>query len=127
MVVKNPVIDHIENLRVKEYSYKNGKDIQLICRPYKEKELIDLTKKIEMLKEANFPHTKLKQMYESLYRGFNQAILDYCFLLTRLPEDARKVLKDEFLAKLIYFPWKQKDHFFTTEFLDIIEIYDFIE
>ena len=126
LVIKNPVVGNILSLRKKDYTGMNSHSVNLINRPYTFDDLEMLVQKAHKLKAENFPKTKLKYMYESLFKDFNQATLDYCLLLTKLPQNIRNVLITNFLVECELYPWKLKDDVYTTDILDMIELYDFI-
>jgi len=81
MVIKGAIPYEVMHIRDNELTYpgEDGFKIRLFQKPYTTNELRRLVNKIHKLKkEGRFPHSRLKQMYESLFRGKNQAILDYC-------------------------------------------------
>ncbi|MDR4497174.1 MAG: hypothetical protein MRK02_04505 [Candidatus Scalindua sp.] len=130
MVIKNSVHDTVPDIRENnlEYESEDGYRLRLFQRPYTTDSLGSLIKKISRLKnEGKFPRSRLKQMYKSLFRGKNQAMLDYCLLLSRLDKDtSRKVMMDDFFAWCDLFPWLKRDDGLETPFLDLIELYDYI-
>ncbi|KHE92470.1 MAG: hypothetical protein K8F52_08795 [Candidatus Scalindua rubra] len=131
MVIKNPIHHEVFNMRENEMTYwsEERERLQLFQRPYTTENLKDIINKIKRLKyenEGTFPRSRLKQMYQSLFRGKNQAMLDYCLLLSRLDKDTRWIMKDAFFTCCDLFPWQRTDDGLETPFLDIIELYDFI-
>jgi len=142
MVLKGALLQDVKEMRRSELSYNSDNpskelDLKLYQRPYTIAKLDDLICWVRKFKESNFPHNKLKSMYEALYRGMSQAILDYVLITKRLPDSSvqneltpKKVMM-EFWKKwdrgLNLFPWKKKENEFSTPFLDLIELYDFVE
>ncbi len=130
MINKGALLNEVNDIRDEEYSYSADdiSKINLLQRPYKTKDLNNLIQKISNLKNSKFPHSRLKQMYKSLFRGKNQAMLDYCLLLSRLDEKtSRKIIKEEFFDECGLFPWVKTSRGLETPFVDLIELYDFVE
>lgn len=131
MVIKNPIHDEVLDIRKNKMSYRSedGSRLRLFQRPYTTDSLRILIKKICRLKnEGKFPRSRLKQMYKSLFRGKNQAMLDYCLLLSRLDKDTSHwVMMDEFFKCCDLFPWQSTDDGLETPFLDMIELYDYVK
>jgi CRISPR-associated protein Cmr2 len=145
MVLKGALLQDVKEMRQRELSYFSDDqvtgepDIKLYQRPYTTTNLHKLINWIRKLKSCGFPRNKLKAMYESLYRGIWQASLDYIMILSRLPlsseadvltSSARKAIMDftkEWDGGLDIFPWKKNKSGFETPFLDMIELYDFVE
>lgn len=131
MVIKGSIPSEVKYIRDNELTYhgEDGVKIRLFQKPYTTDGLRKLVDKIHKLKEeGKFPHSRLKQMYESLFRGKNQAILDYCLLLSRLDKDtSQKVIKEEFFRECDLFPWIRTEKGLETPFMDLIELYDYIE
>jgi len=142
MVLKGALLQDVKEMRRSELSYdsdnpKKELDLKLYQRPYTIDKLDDLICWIRKFKKSNFPHNKLKSMYEALYRGMSQAMLDYVLITKRLSQSSdpneltpKKVMLEfweNWECGLNMFPWKEKDNEFCTPFLDLIELYDFVE
>lgn len=144
MVLKGSVLNNLREIREKEFSYSSDNnihedknDLRLYQRPYTTEQLAELLGWIREFKKSQFPANKLRTMYESLYRGKQQAILDYLFITIRLSDSARndiaprKVFRDfrsNWKGGAQIFPWWELgNETFDTPFIDIIELYDFID
>lgn len=137
MVIKGAFLKDIQEMREKELSYFSDDyhgtepNIKLYQRPYTTYELAEIVRKIRRLKgdEGVCPKNKLISMYSALFRGKAQATLDYLTILNRLDKNrARKVIMEEFFTNYDLFPWIKKDNDkLETQFLDLIELYDFID
>ncbi len=129
MVIKNPIQSKVFDMRINEMIYKSedNRELRLFQRPYTTEQLSEIVEKIRTLKyEGKFPRSRLKQMYQSLFRGKNQAMLDYCMLISRLDKDCRTVMMEEFFECCDLFPWQSTTDGLETPFLDVIELYDYI-
>jgi cellobiose-specific phosphotransferase system component IIA len=139
MVLKGSVLQEIKDTREREFSYKSddGKELRLYQRPYTTDQLGKLLDQIRRFKENDFPTNKLRTMYESLYRGKQQAMLDYLFIASRLSKSASNKIppREIFLnfgcewkcGSKIFPWWKSDDGSFDTPFIDMIELYDFVD
>jgi len=141
MVLKGALLQDVKEMRSSELSYSSDahpgySDLILYQRPYNIDKLNELINWIRRFKKSGFPRNKLKSMYESLYRGKGQATLDCLLITSRLPqftdggESPRKVMLDFWKEDgLEPFPWKpgEVNGKYVTPFLDLIELYDFIE
>jgi hypothetical protein len=61
-----------------------------------------------------------------------QATLDYLLIISRLEKNgkARKVMETSWHnwdGGLDKFPWKKKDNEYVTPFIDLIELYEFVD
>lgn len=139
MVLKGALLQELNEMRQKELSYVPDSrvgSIKLYQRPYTTEDLRELIKWVKEFKSSRFPNNKLKSMYESLYRGKAQAMLDYLLMISRLPKSdngnksPRDVILDfkcKWKGGTKYIPWwKSNVVSYETPFIDLIEIYDFI-
>jgi hypothetical protein len=86
-------------------------------RPYAVAEIEKLVQHVRELKQLGLPSGRLKQLHKSLMRGKQQALLDYCLMLTRVTEEQGRYLRKEF-------PPQHGGLLFLLP--EMIEIYDFI-
>lgn len=94
-------------------------------RPYSLPDMEKLISDIKNLKIAKFPNNKLNRLYQSLFKGHNQSILEGCYLRSRLEVKHKKLIDPLNSDK---FPWEETDHSkYTTHIGDIKELYEFIE
>lgn len=138
MVLKGALLQDVKEMRESELSYHSDDymetepNLKLYQRPYTTEKLGELIKWIKELKQGEFPHNKLKAMYEALYRGKMQATLDYLLIISRLEKNgkARKVMETSWHnwdGGLDRFPWKKTDNEYVTPFIDLIELYEFVD
>lgn len=94
MVLKGALLQDVKEMRRNELSYYSDghrgidPDLILYQRPYTINQLDELICWLRRFKKSNFPRNKLKSMYESLYRGKAQAMLDYLLIASRLPQSS---------------------------------------
>ena len=98
-------------------------------RPYSVADLRYIVETIQSLQ--NFPRNKLSFLREALFHDKNQSILDGLVFLNRIKSEQRELFRSFFSyfanGEESLFPWfKEKDDYYTP-FLDLIELYDFIE
>jgi CRISPR-associated protein Cmr2 len=94
-------------------------------RPYSLLEMEKLITSIKEMKNAKFPNNKLNRLYQSLFKGHNQSILEGCYLRSKLESEEKKRIDPKNLEK---FPWEETDlNKYTTHIGDIKELYEFIE
>jgi len=136
MVLKGALLQDVKEMRENELSYNSDEyigtepNLKLYQRPYTTEKLGELIDWIKKLKRSDFPNNKLKAMYEALYRGKMQAMLDYLLITSRLKKETRQVMKQfwwHWEGGLSSFPWQKKDHEYVTPFIDLIELYEFVE
>jgi CRISPR-associated protein Cmr2 len=104
--------------------------LKLTERPYtidRVKILIDTIKK---MKNAKFPLSQFYQIRTALEKGRPFSRNFYYYQLSRLEERYRKIL-DEFEKRwwgesYEYTPWSKTKEGYSTPFIDLLEIYDFI-
>ncbi|MBT9174769.1 MAG: hypothetical protein DDT22_00430 [candidate division WS2 bacterium] len=134
--VTTPSANPVEVIREKDLTYTGGGTLKLTQRPFtleKAKRIVNIVKDI---KKCKLSRSRLYSIYNSLFEGKNQSILNILSLLTRLKgeEDIKKLFVRLKTDPLFYsnggalFPWNSLGGFaYDTPFLDILEIYDFIE
>lgn len=133
MVLKGALFKDLKTMRQEELTVQaSGREpvLRLYQRPYTTSDLENLINSIREFKKSGFPHSRLKSIYRSLYRGRAQATLDLCLMMSRLEKKPCETMK-HFCQKqgLPFFPW-QKDEDkkeYMTPFIDLIELYDFID
>ena len=114
-------------------------DIYRTLRPYNLTDLCCVIKTIRKLKKENFPRGKLKELREAVFQSRNQSILEGLKFISGInPRSAegkkhRQMFWD-FLTHFadsspstLPFPWFKSEDNSYTPFLDLIELYDFIE
>ena len=88
---------------------------------------------IRYLKGKNFPRGKLKGLQDAIFQSRNQSLLEGLAFLRHIQGEN---LKKKFMGFPTYFttnqqtssfPWFKEDDYYYTPFLDLIELYDFIE
>ncbi len=87
-------------------------------RPLASGDLGDLLDRVGEMKKQGLPLGRLKSLQDSRLAGPEQALLDYCHMLTRVSEDQRKVLRK-------YFP--EATHQLMDCLPAILELYDFVK
>ncbi|MFZ7111986.1 MAG: Cas10/Cmr2 second palm domain-containing protein [Desulfatiglandales bacterium] len=87
------------------------------CRPLSLKEMGDLVSFVKELKDKGVPLGRFKALYRSLCYGPEQALLDYCLMLTRLKDEQRKIFRSCF---------PDNDKGFLERIPAILELYDFL-
>jgi hypothetical protein len=133
MVLKGALLGELKAMRRREMEIPTPSHLKLYQRPYTTEKLAQLIRWIRCFKASQFPHSRLKSIYQSLYRGKGQATIELCLMMTRLEKGegrAREAI-DQFRQdyNLNFFPWKkiEEDNEYVTPFIDLIELYDFID
>ncbi len=114
--------------RRKEYQTQAG--ITLTERPYTATEAFKLIERIQALKRADVPRTKLQALYPVLFEGVMQAQFEALQIKERLMATgdltAGSPLKA--LDELSRFPFREvSDAKWTTPLSELIELYDFVQ
>lgn len=94
------------------------------AKPYSIQEFVELQATIKDWRVDQMPANKVKALYRIAYEPFEQSVLDYCFLLSRLKPSHRTKLGQ-------FFPggqgiWSQGS-VRTTRAADLVELWDFVE
>ena len=117
----------LEKVRVSEYKYQN---LYLTERPYKLDVLKSLINFAVDCKKNGLANRKIINLRQSLFKGKEQATLEYIKFLTKFRNDS--ILKKMFIEKTVemnFSPWRKIENEYnkySTPFLDIVEIYDFV-
>jgi CRISPR RNA silencing complex Cmr2 subunit-like protein len=94
------------------------------AKPYSLGEFVELESTIKEWRAQQIPANKVKALYRIAYEPFEQSVLDYYFLLSRLKPAHRQTLKKFFLAG--HGIWGQGS-IRTTRAVDLVELWDFVE
>lgn len=99
-------------------------------RPYNVDELKTLQNAIRRLE--GFPRNKLHRLREAVFLGQNKSFLEGLTVLSRLKKEEKEELLDflNYFAEgsgQSFFPWFNKGKEYFTPFLDLVELYNFIE
>ena len=106
--------------------------ISRTLRPYSLTDLRYIVETIRYLKAENFPHGKLKGLQNAVFQSRNQSLLDGLAFLRGIKDEEQKQMFN-FLTHFttnpppFSFPWFKEGDDYYTPFLDLIELYDFIE
>ena len=102
-------------------------------RPYSLKNLRYIVETIGCLKKESFPRGKLKGLRDAVFQSQNQSILEGLMFLNGTREAKHRQIFMDFLTHFAtsspfpHFPWLKEGEDYYTPFLDLIELYDFIE
>lgn len=115
----------------KELIFKpNNEKFHRTLRPYNVDELKTVQNTIRRLE--GFPRNKLHRLREAVFLGQNQSFLEGLTVLSRLKKEEKEELLDflDYFAEgsgQSFFPWFNKGKEYFTPFLDLVELYNFIE
>lgn len=107
-----------------------------ICRtlrPYNLADLQYIIDTIRHLRKDNFPRGKLEGLRDAIFQSRNQSILEGLMFFNRTKDKKHRRLFKDFLEHfstdtlLPYFPWFKVGEDYYSPFLDLIDLYDFIE
>ena len=102
-------------------------------RPYNIKDLQYIIKIIRCLKAKDFPRGKLSGLRNSIFQSRNQSILEGLRFFSRIKDEKHQQIFRNFLtdfatnSSLPCFPWFKENEDYYSPFLDLIELYDFID
>lgn len=117
--LEDPIFKREKELRINDSGIHH-----ITKRPYSLGDMKALRKTIRDLKEKDFPKNKLYMLYENLFKGHTQSILDSCYIKTRLSKQHRDLIEN---LQLSLFPWQEKGiNEYMTQIGDTVELYDFI-
>ncbi len=108
-------------------------DFYRTLRPYSIKDLQYIIKTIRCLKAKDFPRGKLSKLRNSVFQSRNQSILEGLMFFSRIIDETHQHIFKGFLtdfatvSSLPCFPWFKEGEDYYSPFLDLIELYDFIE
>lgn len=91
-----------------------------------------LISSIKELRKSAFPRNKLQALREAVFLDYNNSILSCLAARNRLKNEQRALIEKIFRKcsqnkKFDPFPWFVKNDAFFTPFLDVAELYDFIQ
>ncbi len=139
LVITTPSVNPVKLIREKDLTYTRGKYThKLTQRPFTLEKANKVISTVKEIKKSKLSRSRLYSIYDSLYKGKNQSILNILSLVTRLKgkegENIKKLFGRIKNDSLLYpndgvlFPWNGLGGFkYDTPLLDILEIYDFIE
>ncbi len=102
-------------------------------RPYTLTDLRYIIDTIQFLKKERFPRGKLKGLRDAIFQRRNQSILEGLMFFSRTKDKKHKWIFKDFLGHfstdtpLSCFPWFREGEDYYSPFLDLIDLYDFIE
>ena len=108
-------------------------NIYRTLRPYTLTDLRYIIETIQDLKTENFPRGKLKGLGDAIFQRRNQSILEGLMFLSRTKDEKHQQIFRDFLSHFdtgsVFpcFPWFKEGEDYHSPFLDLIELYDFIE
>lgn len=102
---------NLEDIRTHDLDETRG-------RPLTTDDLDELLEQVRKMKGDDLPLGRLKALQESRLAGPEQALLDYCHMLTRVSEGQRKVLRTHF---------PEASHQLMDRLPAILELYDFVK
>ena len=111
----------------------DDQNVYRTLRPYNLEDLRYIVETIRCLKRENFPRGKLKGLRDAIFQNRNQSILEGVMFLSRTKDKKHQQIFRDFLAHFApssfspYFPWFKEGEDYHSPFLDLIELYDFIE
>ncbi|MCL0059075.1 hypothetical protein M1O20_00930 [Dehalococcoidia bacterium] len=128
IVVTGSTLEDPVSKRKRELEIPDSSIHSITKRPYSLEEMGKFIKAIRELKEVDFPRNKLRMLYDSLFKGHYQSILDACYIKTRLEGRYEEIMKELIRQfQLAMFPWEKiGTNQYATPFGDIVELYEFI-
>lgn len=112
-------------------------DFKLTFRPYLMEDFDKLIDFVKKMNQEDFSKSKLFALRESIEFGKEHSILFYLYMMSRLQEKEKKLIRDELKKKLFFgnngiIPWikeiyDDKHEEYKTPIVDILEIYDFVK
>ena len=131
------VVNNSNSLDFDSYYEKTLSDddqnIYRTLRPYNLADLRYIVETIRCLKKKNFPRGKLNGLRDAIFQNRNQSILEGLMFFSRTTDKKQQLIFRNFLtdfstnSALPCFPWFKEGEDYHTPFLDLIELYDFIE
>ena len=114
------------------YEYRKNQYLYRTLRPYRSTDLRYIIETTRCLKRNSFPRGKLKGLQNAVFQSRNQSLLDGLAFLRGIKDEEQKQMFN-FLQHFTInpppfsFPWFKEGDDYYTPFLDLIELYDFIE
>ena len=111
----------------------DDENIYRTLRPYNLEDLRYIVETIRCLKKENFPSGKLNGLRDAIFQNRNQSILEGLMFFSRTKDKKQQLIFRNFLTHFSTnsafpcFPWFKESEDYHSPFLDLIELYDFIE
>ena len=111
----------------------DDQNVYRTLRPYNLEDLGYIAETIRCLKKENFPRGKLNGLRDTIFQNRNQSILEGLMFFSRTRDKKHQQIFTDFLAHFVSssffpcFPWFKEGEDYHSPFLDLIELYDFIE
>ena len=132
--------DDYKKTYVSEDEQPNSMKLIRTLRPYYVSDAAEvpsinaLVEIIRKMKSTNFPTNKLQALYDAAFWPFNESVLQGLAIQNRLKKDQKTVLKENIKKfsptanfTLNTIPWFGRNGECVTPFVDIAELYEFIE
>lgn len=114
---------------IRDTSYLNKVTADTFCnatmRPLSRKQLNALIEQARLLKDNDFPRTKLHRLYEASFSSYSQAQLGTIEIYSRLKNDERKLLHQalESFNCFTCLPWNAEKKTMIPDLVDAIELF----
>lgn len=111
----------------------DNEKIYRTLRPYNLVDLRYIVEIIRCLKKGNFPTGKLNSLRDAIFQNRNQSVLEGVMFFSRTKDKKHRQIFRDLLAHFAsssffpFFPWFKEGEDYHSPFLDLIELYDFIE
>ena len=111
----------------------DNQNVYRTLRPYNLADLRYIVETIRCLKKENFPRGKLNGLRDAIFQNRNPSILEGLEFFSRTRDEKQWLIFRNFLTHLSTnsalpcFPWFKEGEDYHSPFLDLIELYDFIE
>lgn len=141
LVIATPSVNPIEVIREKDLTYTIGQyKHTLTQRPFTLEKANKIASVVKDIKKSKLSRSRLYSILDALHKGKNQSILSTLSLMVRAKgekgegESIKNLFERLKNEPLLFpnggnvFPWNSSESFaYDTPFLDILEVYDFIE
>jgi len=111
----------------------DDENVYRTLRPYNLADLRYIVETIRCLKKENFPSGKLNRLRDAIFQNRNQSVLEGIMFFSRTKDKRHRQIFRDFLAHFApdsffpFFPWFKEGEDYHSPFLDLIELYNFIE
>ena len=111
----------------------DDQNIYRTLRPYNLADLQYIIETIRRLKKDDFPRGKLEGLRDAIFQSRNQSVLEGLMFFSRTKDKEHRQLFNDFLRHfstdmfLPDFPWFKVGEDYYSPFLDLVDLYDFIE
>ena len=111
----------------------DDENVYRTLRPYNLVDLRYIVETIRCLKKENFPSGKLNRLRDAIFQNRNQSVLEGIMFFSRTKDKKHQQIFRNFLAHFApgsffpFFPWFKEGEDYHSPFLDLIELYNFIE